>query len=64
VEAEGIEVVCAPAVETRFDLETLDRAVDRMTLFGQVLHERAGYWIYLRRGWILDKPEGAVAAPP
>lgn len=64
VEAEGIEVVCVPAVETRFDLETLDRPRDRMTLFGQVLHERAGYWVYLRRGWILDKPGGAAVAPP
>jgi uncharacterized SAM-binding protein YcdF (DUF218 family) len=56
VEAEGIEVVCAPAVETRFDLETLDRPQDRMMLFGQVLHERVGYWVYLRRGWVVTKP--------
>ena len=64
VEAEGIEVVCVPAVETRFDLETLDRPQERLAVFGQVLHERVGYWIYLRRGWIVTKQGGAAVAPP
>jgi uncharacterized SAM-binding protein YcdF (DUF218 family) len=54
VERQGIAVVCVPAVETRFDLETLDRPLERMTLFGQVLHERVGAWVYRRRGWIAD----------
>lgn len=52
VEAEGVEVVCVPAAETRFDLETLDRPSERVALFGQVLHERLGYRVYRRRGWI------------
>jgi uncharacterized SAM-binding protein YcdF (DUF218 family) len=64
VESEGIEVVCVPAVEVRFDLENLDRPQDRMTLFGQVLHERAGYWVYVRRGWIVRRQGGAAIAPP
>ncbi len=64
VEAEGIEVVCVPAVETRFDLETLDRPEERLALFGQVLHERAGYWVYLRRGWVVTRQGGAAVAPP
>jgi len=64
VEAEGIEVVCVPAVETRFDLETLDRPQERLALFGQVLHERIGYWVYLRRGWVVTKQGGAAAVPP
>lgn len=52
VERQGIAVVCVPAVETRFDLETLDRPQDRLALFTQVLHERLGAWVYRRRGWI------------
>jgi uncharacterized SAM-binding protein YcdF (DUF218 family) len=52
VEREGIEVVCVPAVETRFDLETLDRPGDRLELFAQALHEHLGYWVYRRRGWL------------
>jgi uncharacterized SAM-binding protein YcdF (DUF218 family) len=52
VERQGIAVVCVPAVETRFDLETLDRPLERLALFSQVLHERLGTWIYRRRGWI------------
>jgi uncharacterized SAM-binding protein YcdF (DUF218 family) len=52
VERQGIAVVCVPAVETRFDIETLDRPLDRLALFGQVLHERLGTWVYRRRGWI------------
>ena len=51
VERQGIAVVCVPAVETRFDLETLDRPLERLLLFSQVLHERLGAWIYRRRGW-------------
>ena len=45
-------VVRVPAVETRFDLETLDRPLERIALFSQVLHERLGTWIYRRRGWM------------
>jgi uncharacterized SAM-binding protein YcdF (DUF218 family) len=52
VERQGIAVVCVPAVETRFDLEGLDRPLDRLALFTQVLHERLGAWVYRRRGWI------------
>lgn len=52
VERQGIAVVCVPAVETRFDLESLDRPLERLMLFSQVLHERLGAWIYRRRGWI------------
>lgn len=52
VEHEGMEVVCVPSVETRFDLETLDRPGDRLELFGQALHERLGFFVYRRRGWL------------
>jgi hypothetical protein len=40
-------------METRFDLETLDRADDRLIAFGSLIHERVGLWVYRRRGWIL-----------
>jgi len=56
VERQGIAVVCVPAVETRFDLETLDRPLERIALFSQVLHERLGGWVYRRRGWIGSGP--------
>jgi hypothetical protein len=49
-------VVCVPAVVTRFDLEPLDRPLDRLALFSQVLHERLGGWVYRRRGWIGSGP--------
>jgi uncharacterized SAM-binding protein YcdF (DUF218 family) len=63
VERTGLAVVCVPAPETRFDLETQDRPLDRLELFGRVLHERVGSWVYRRRGWI--GPAGAPGpAPP
>jgi uncharacterized SAM-binding protein YcdF (DUF218 family) len=52
LEHEGIAVLSSPSVETRFDLETLDRADDRLVAFGSLIHERVGYWVYRRRGWI------------
>jgi len=51
-EREGLSVVCVPAIETQFDLETLDRPTDRAKAFGSVMHERLGLWVYRRRGWI------------
>jgi uncharacterized SAM-binding protein YcdF (DUF218 family) len=52
LEHEGITVFSSPSVETRFDLETLDRADDRLSAFGSLIHERVGLWVYKRRGWI------------
>ena len=42
--------MASPAVETLFDLETLDRADDRLRAFGHLLHERLGLWLYAFRG--------------
>ncbi|HXB55037.1 MAG TPA: YdcF family protein [Vicinamibacteria bacterium] len=53
LEHEGIVVLSSPSMETRFDLETLDRADDRLVAFGSLIHERVGFWVYRRRGWIL-----------
>jgi len=52
MEHEGLSVVSDPAVETRFDLERLDRPDDRLAAFGSVIHERLGTWVYRWRGWI------------
>jgi uncharacterized SAM-binding protein YcdF (DUF218 family) len=52
VEHEGIEVTCSPAVETEYDVETLDRPVDRLAAFRQVVRETAALWVYERRGWL------------
>ena len=52
LEQGGLEVVSVPALETRFDLETLDRPVERRRGFGAALHERLGLFAYGRRGWL------------
>jgi uncharacterized SAM-binding protein YcdF (DUF218 family) len=52
IEHEGVQVVSSPAPETRYDLETLDRADARLQAFGAWLHERAGLIVYRRSGWI------------
>jgi uncharacterized SAM-binding protein YcdF (DUF218 family) len=52
LEALGLEVISVPAVEPRFDLETLDRPSERLQAFGSVIHERVGRLVYERRGWI------------
>ncbi len=51
-EAQGLEVVSSPSVETKYDLETLSRPRERLDAFGSALHERLGLWLYGRRGWV------------
>jgi uncharacterized SAM-binding protein YcdF (DUF218 family) len=52
LEREGIDVVSSPAVETRFDLETLDRPGERLLAFGALTHERLGLLFYRWKGWV------------
>jgi len=52
LEQVGVSVVSAPSVETRFDLERLDRPAERLCAFASALHEWVGLWYYERRGWI------------
>ena len=52
IEHEGIDVVSSPSIETRYDLETLDRPGERLMAFGAVAHERLGLAVYRWRGWI------------
>jgi uncharacterized SAM-binding protein YcdF (DUF218 family) len=51
-EREGLDVVSSPCVETRFDLETLDRPGERLTAFGALTHEHLGLVWYRWKGWI------------
>jgi uncharacterized SAM-binding protein YcdF (DUF218 family) len=50
-EAEGLEIVSVPSIETRYDLERLDRPDERLASFGALLHEYAGAAYYRLRGW-------------
>ncbi len=52
LEAQGLEVLSAPCLETKFDLETLDRSEERLMSFGAIIHERLGIFAYRWRGWI------------
>jgi uncharacterized SAM-binding protein YcdF (DUF218 family) len=52
LEHEGLEVVSSPSVETRFDLETLDRPSERLMAFGALAHERLGLLWYRWKGWV------------
>jgi uncharacterized SAM-binding protein YcdF (DUF218 family) len=51
-EREGLGVVCVPAIETQFDVETLEKPGDRVKAFGPIVHERLGLFVYRRRDWI------------
>jgi uncharacterized SAM-binding protein YcdF (DUF218 family) len=51
-EAQGLDVVSSPSVETRYDLEDLSRPLDRLEAFSSAVHERLGTWVYARRGWL------------
>jgi uncharacterized SAM-binding protein YcdF (DUF218 family) len=53
-EKQGLTVMVSPAVETLFDLETLDSPDDRLRAFGSLLHERLGLWLYAWRGDIAN----------
>jgi uncharacterized SAM-binding protein YcdF (DUF218 family) len=52
LEEEGVSVLSSPALETQFDLETLDRPRERLRAFASALHERLGLWYYERQGWV------------
>jgi uncharacterized SAM-binding protein YcdF (DUF218 family) len=51
LEREGLAVTSVPSVETRFDLETLDRREERIDALGALLHERVGLVWYRLRGY-------------
>jgi uncharacterized SAM-binding protein YcdF (DUF218 family) len=52
LEAQGLEVIAVPSVETDFDLELLDRSGDRRAAFSSIAHEWVGLFVYAQRGWI------------
>jgi uncharacterized SAM-binding protein YcdF (DUF218 family) len=49
---QGVTIVVSPSLETRFDLQDLSRAHDRIGAFGSVIHELMGLWVYRLRGWL------------
>jgi uncharacterized SAM-binding protein YcdF (DUF218 family) len=52
LEKQGLEVVSVPAAEVLFDLEGLPEPGDRLDAFAAIAHERVGYFVYRRRGWV------------
>jgi uncharacterized SAM-binding protein YcdF (DUF218 family) len=52
LEFQGLEVVAIPSVETRFNVEGLERFGDRREAFSNLAHEWVGLFVYRRRGWI------------
>lgn len=55
LEAERLEVVSVPSIETAYDFENLGpgaEGTDRIRAFGFLIHEYAGLWYYRLRGWI------------
>jgi uncharacterized SAM-binding protein YcdF (DUF218 family) len=54
LEKEGVTVVSTPSLENRFNIEELNTAADRLAAFGSVMHERLGFWVYARRGWVTN----------
>ena len=52
LEKQGLEVIAAPCVETRFDLSHLDSPDDRQQAFSAIIHDVLGLWMYRLRGWI------------
>jgi uncharacterized SAM-binding protein YcdF (DUF218 family) len=55
LEAEGVNVISVPSVETTFDYENLGdevRGDDRLRAFGVLIHERVGLLYYRYKGWI------------
>jgi uncharacterized SAM-binding protein YcdF (DUF218 family) len=55
LEAEGVNVISVPSVETTFDYENLGAEVhgdDRVRAFGALIHERVGLLYYRYKGWI------------
>ena len=52
LEAQGLEVIAVPAIETSFDLERLEFPGDRRESFSNLAHEHLGLIVYRYRGWI------------
>jgi uncharacterized SAM-binding protein YcdF (DUF218 family) len=52
LEAQGLEVVSVPSLETDYDLERLEHPGDRRSSFSNLAHEQLGLIVYRRRGWL------------
>jgi uncharacterized SAM-binding protein YcdF (DUF218 family) len=56
LESEGIEVICSPAPETEYDVQTLDRPVERLAAFRWTVRETLALAVYRSRGWLSARP--------
>ena len=56
VEHENLAVTCSPSAETGFDVEDPWYSEERRRAFTSAIHERIGWWLYWRRGWIGGEP--------
>jgi uncharacterized SAM-binding protein YcdF (DUF218 family) len=52
LEATGIDVVCSPSAEPRYEIGDLERSKERRLAFSETVHEKIGIWLYRRRGWL------------
>jgi uncharacterized SAM-binding protein YcdF (DUF218 family) len=55
-EACGLEVISAPAVESRWDEPAFPDRIDRLAAFGSLVHEWGGLAYYRWRGWLGPAP--------
>ena len=53
LEHEGLVVSSAPAKETAYDLERLDRPTERLLAFADATHEWLGLLYYRTRNWVV-----------
>jgi len=60
VEHENLAVTCSPSAETGFDVDDPWNSEERRRAFTSAIHERIGWWMYSRRGWIGDQPPGSA----
>jgi uncharacterized SAM-binding protein YcdF (DUF218 family) len=51
-ERVGMRVTCVPASERGDQTRAPRTARDRMAAFRAYVHERVGWWVYRRRGWV------------
>jgi uncharacterized SAM-binding protein YcdF (DUF218 family) len=53
-ERDGTSVTCVPALERGEQTYSPREFSDRLAAFRAYLHERLGWWVYRRRGWVND----------